>query len=163
MQSLGIADWDIGIIILILLILLFISLIAIIVLIVELVKLTRRFNRFTKGRSAKSLENEIAEMFEENTAIIKQTEKNTADIKRIYKALEKTYQKAGLVKYDAFAQMGGKLSFSLCMLNEKNDGFIINSVHGTDGCYTYSKIISDGKCDLALGDEEKKALAIAME
>ena len=62
-----------------------------------------------------------------------------------------------------FPQMGGKLSFSLAMLDEKNNGYIINSVHGSDGCYTYSKEIRAGKCDLVLGTEEQKALGIAMQ
>ena len=77
--------------------------------------------------------------------------------------METTFQKVGLVKYDAFPQMGGKLSFSLAMLDEKNNGYIINSVHGSDGCYTYSKEIRAGKCDLVLGTEEQKALGIAMQ
>ena len=67
----------------------------------------------------------------------------------------------GLVKYDAFQQMGGQLSFSLAMLDEHNDGFIINSVHSTDGCYSYTKPILNGECELALGKEEQQALDIA--
>ena len=43
--------------------------------------------------------------------------------------MESAYQKMGLVKYDAFNQMGGQLSFSLALLDENNNGFIINSVH----------------------------------
>ena len=48
------------------------------------------------------------------------------------------------------------------LLNEKNDGFIINSVHSTEGCYSYTKVIKNGECDISLGEEEKKALQIAM-
>ena len=57
--------------------------------------------------------------------------------------------------------MGGQLSFSLALLDEHNDGFLINSVHSTDGCYSYTKAIVNGECDLALGKEEQQALDIA--
>ena len=72
--------------------------------------------------------------------------------------METAYQKMGLVKYDAFRQMGGQLSFSLALLNENNDGFIINSVHSTDGCYSYTKEVIAGEWSInpqmLLGREE---------
>ena len=66
------------------------------------------------------------------------------------------------MKYDAFSQMGGQLSFSLALLDENDNGFILNSVHSTEGCYTYTKEIKHGECSIELGDEEKKALNIAI-
>ena len=67
-----------------------------------------------------------------------------------------------MVKYDAFHEMGGKLSFSLALLDRKNDGFIINAMHSREGCYTYIKEILDGNSIIVLADEEKEALDIAM-
>ncbi|MCR5753823.1 MAG: DUF4446 family protein, partial [Acetatifactor sp.] len=68
----------------------------------------------------------------------------------------------GIVKYDAFQQMGGQLSFSLALLDENDNGFIINSVHSTEGCYSYTKEIRHGKSEISLGKEEEQALSIAM-
>ena len=76
--------------------------------------------------------------------------------------IEEACQKLGLVKYDAFNQMGGQLSFSLALLDENNNGFIINSVHSTEGCYSYTKEIKNGECKISLGQEEAEALAIAI-
>ena len=59
--------------------------------------------------------------------------------------------------------MGGKLSFCLALLDEKNNGFIINSVHSTEGCYSYAKQILNGVSDIELGKEEKQALDMAMK
>lgn len=67
-----------------------------------------------------------------------------------------------MVKYDAFHEMGGKLSFSLALLDQKNDGFIINAMHSREGCYTYIKEIVNGNSIIVLADEEKEALDIAM-
>ena len=58
--------------------------------------------------------------------------------------------------------MGGLLSFSLALLDENNNGFIVNSVHSAEGCYTYTKEIRNGTCKLELGNEEKVALDQAM-
>ena len=71
--------------------------------------------------------------------------------------------KKNIVKYDAFNQMGGQLSFSLALLDENNNGFILNSVHSAEGCYSYTKEIIGGKCAIDLGEEEKQALALAMK
>ena len=85
------------------------------------------------------------------------------EIRDLYKRLETTFQKIGLVKYDAFQQMGGKLSFSLALLDENNNGVILNSVHSTEGCYSYTKEINAGVSSLTLGKEEEEALRIAMK
>ena len=76
--------------------------------------------------------------------------------------MESAYQKMGLVKYDAFSQMGGQLSFCLVLLDGNNSGFMINSVHSTEGCYSYTKEIKNGKSAIDLGKEEAEALAMAM-
>ena len=163
LNDLGLGGLDLGLVVLILAAVVFILLIMIIVLLVEHGKLKKRYNRFCQGRDGKSLEKEIGDLFAENAVLREQSDKSRRDIKLLFRNMEKTFQKVGLIKYDAFNQMGGMLSFSLCLLNEKNDGFIINSVHGTDGCYTYSKEIKRGRCELTLGEEEEKALNMAMQ
>lgn len=162
LSNLGMGNIDMGLVLFIMAIILFIFCIVIIVLSVELCKLKKRFIRFCGGKGAKSLEQEIGTMFEENKAIKELSDKNKKDIRLIYHTLESTFQKMGLERYDAFPQMGGNLSFSLALLNEKDNGFIINSVHGTDGCYTYSKEIKGGHSEIALGVEEQKALSKAL-
>lgn len=163
LNNLGMGSFDIGYFFLIFSILFFVLIVVCVVLSIELGQLKKRYLRFSQGRDAKSLEKEIGSIFSENAKLRELTERNRKDIKVLYRKTEKTFQKVGLVKYDAFGQMGGKLSFSLALLDEMNNGFIINSVHGTDGCYTYTKEIKGGACELALGDEEEKALDIAMQ
>ena len=87
---------------------------------------------------------------------------NRSDIRQIFRVLTRTFQKIGIVKYDAYQQMGGMLSFSLALLDEENNGFILNSVHTSDGCYTYTKEIYEGRCELELGSEERIALEKAI-
>ena len=137
----------------------------IIMLIVQIRKtsiLKRRLDQFLAGKDGGSLEEEIADLFEDNKFLKENTEKNRKDIRILYKKFESAFQKTGLVKYDAFNQMGGQLSFSLALLDENNNGFILNSVHSTEGCYSYTKEIKNGECPIELGREESEALAIAM-
>ena len=58
--------------------------------------------------------------------------------------------------------MGGNLSFALCMLDDTNTGFILNTMHGRDSSYTYIKEITKGEAYATLGEEEKEALEKAM-
>ncbi len=124
--------------------------------------LKKRLDKFMRGKDGKSLEKDIVALYEDNKFFKTSVDKNKKDIRQIYKTLESTFQKVGIVKYDAFRQMGGQLSFSLALLDENNNGFVLNSVHSTEGCYTYTKEIKNGESTISLGDEEKKALSIAM-
>ena len=141
-----------------------------IILFILYVNVTVKYNRlkgsyqtFMRGKDGKSLEESMMERFQEAETIIKVTKQNRADIRDMRKVLDQNFQKVGIVKYDAFNQMGGQLSFSLALLDENDNGFIINSVHSAEGCYSYTKEIKNGLCDISLGDEEKKALDMAMD
>lgn len=162
LNNIGLGNIDIGYILIGLLVLLILLLILTICMIVKINRLKGRLDSFVLGKDGKSLEQDIIALFEDNKFLKINTDKNKKDIRILYKKMEGTYQKMGLVKYDAFQQMGGQLSFSLALLNENNDGFIINSVHSTDGCYSYTKEIIAGECSITLGKEEAEALAKAM-
>lgn len=163
LQKMGLGNIDITYLFLVMLILLLIFMIMTIILLVKTNKLIKKYKRFMKGENAKSLENDIIEMFERQVEIEETLSKNSEDIKLLYKKFKKAFQKVSLTKYDAFNQMGGQLSYCLVMLDENNDGFIINSVHGADGCYSYTKEIRKGKSSIALSNEEQQTLIDAME
>lgn len=114
------------------------------------------------GKDAKSLEGQIEKLFEDSKYIRELSEDNKKDIRKINKEIEYTFKKIGIERYDAFKQMGGMLSFSIALLNNRNDGFILNSVHSTEGCYTYTKEIKNGLCESELSEEERAALLKAV-
>lgn len=163
LNSLGLANLDIAYLFIGLLVLIIILFIMCIVSMVKQNKLKKKYEAFMLGKDAQSMEKEITDLFEDIDYLKKAVDQNAKEIRHIYKRLETTYQKLGIVKYDAFQQMGGKLSFSLVLLDENNDGFVLNSVHSSEGCYSYTKEIKDGACEISLGEEEQKALNIAMK
>lgn len=162
LNTIGLGRLDIGYILLAIIILCIILIIITIVLIVKTSKLKKKYEKFMQGKDAKSLEKDVIGLYEDNKLLKITVDKNKQDIRRLFKNMELTFQKVGIVKYDAFQQMGGKLSFSLALLNENNDGFILNSVHSSEGCYSYTKEIRNGESSISLGEEEVKALNIAM-
>ena len=138
-----------------------IFMILMIINIVQMRKLKKKYKLFMDGKNASSLEELLKSRIDQIDGLVDSNRQNERNIEKILKTLRFTYQKMGLVKYDAFREMGGKLSFSLAMLDEKNDGFIINAMHTREGCYTYIKEIIDGNSIITLSEEEKEALDMA--
>ena len=129
---------------------------------VRMKNLKKNYKIFMSGNSAKNLEDTLIKRLEQVDFLLDANAANEKNVKILSKKMNQTYQKMGLIKYDALNEMGGKLSFSLAMLDEKNDGYIINAMHTREGCYTYIKEIVDGNSIIVLSEEEQKALNRAM-
>lgn len=142
-----------------------VMLILFILLIVNIVKtgkIRKKYEAFMMGKNAESLEDTLVKRIQQVEDLLAAESENRENIQNISNSLKYTFQKVGMVKYDAFQEMGGKLSFSLALLDQKNDGFIINAMHSREGCYTYIKEIVNGNSIIVLAEEEKEALNIAM-
>ena len=124
--------------------------------------LQKSYTTFMKGRNGKNLEKSIFKKFEELEEISDLVNENKEKIKDISKKMEGHYQKAGIVKYDAFHEMGGNLSFALTMLDQNNNGWIFNAMHSREGCYTYIKEIVKGESYIELSEEEQQCLEKAI-
>lgn len=140
-------------------VLIIILLIMIILIMLKQRKINNKYRKFMKGASGRELEAVLVERFTEIDSL-KQDSKLLHDkLDLINENILTTVQKVGIVKYDAFSEVGGKLSFVLALLDKNNDGFILNSVHSSrEGCYTYLKEIIKGESFLELSKEEKQAL-----
>ena len=161
-NSLGFGNIDIGYLFVGLLAISLILFILVIIAFVQIGKFKKKYKKFMLGKDGANLEKDIMTLYEDNKFMKLSIDRNRDDIKTLYKKHETAFQKIGLVKYDAFTEMGGKLSFSLALLDENNNGFIINSVHSSEGCYSYTKRVKEGDSQLALSNEEKVAVERAM-
>jgi len=142
----------------------FILLILLIIMMVKQRKLKKKYNQFMEGQDAKSLEKVIYTRFNEIDSMKERMFAIDEHLESIDRFLLKTYKKMAVVKYDAFREMGGNMSFVLALLTETNDGFVLNTMHSSrEGCYTYVKTIANGQCDAPLSEEEKQALNEAMK
>lgn len=121
-------------------------------------RLKNSYNSFMKGKDGKNLEESIFAKFSEIDTLAKITKQNKADVKAMYRMSERCIQKCGIVKYDAFNEMGGKLSFALALLDNNNNGWLMNAMHSREGCFTYVKEIVKGESYVELSEEEAEAL-----
>lgn len=142
----------------------FLLLILCLVLIGKSASLKRRYESFMRDSEGKSLEDSFRKKFENMDFINQKIKEIDTRLNKIDQNLLRTYQKIGIVKYDAFKEVGGTLSFVLTLLTKENDGFIMNSMHSNkEGCYIYIKEVKAGEVFVTLSDEEKQSLEQAID
>jgi hypothetical protein len=67
-----------------------------------------------------------------------------------------------VVRYDAFRDMGGRMSFSAALLDDAGDGLVITAIHGRSETRSYAKGVKAGNSDQQLSPEERQAIVFAM-
>lgn len=103
-----------------------------------------------QSKAIKSLDGDIQELYKISNTI------NSLSLKGIHKI--------GLVRFNPFKDVGGDQSFSLALLNGKNDGLVITSLYTREGTRVYAKSIAKGASEkYQLSQEEEKAIKIAQK
>ena len=159
LETLGI---DPGILIIALFVLIIVLFILLINANMKYTRLKSSYNSFMRGKDGRTLEDSIFERFEELDNLTASTLENRQAIRKINEEMMSNFQKVGILKYDAFHEMGGKLSFALTLLDGNNSGYIINSMHSREGCYNYIKEIVKGESYIELSEEEAESLERAI-
>lgn len=149
-------------IILSLLLMTIILLVLVIIALAKVQRLTRRYEYFMQGRDTESLEDIILDQIDQIRALKAEDRSNKDTMRNLNRNNRASFQKMGIVKYNAFKGMGGNLSSVIAMLDYTNSGFILNCVHSREGCYIYVKQVDMGQTDIVLGNEEQEALEQAM-
>ncbi|MGH3412302.1 MAG: DUF4446 family protein [Marmoricola sp.] len=72
-----------------------------------------------------------------------------------------TLRHVAVVRYDAFGDLGGRMSWSLALLDDHASGVVLTAIHGRNDARTYAKAVSEGRCEQPLSPEEEDALAHA--
>ena len=86
-----------------------------------------------------------------------------ANILNVERQLNMCVQNIGMVRYNAFDDVGSELSFAIAMLDNQDNGFVINSIYGRTSSNVYAKTIENGTSKVTLSDEEIKAVNKAKE
>ena len=151
-----------GILLLSLLILVIILLICTFNLSLGLSRLNKKYKIFMKGKDGQSLEKLFKRKFDMIEKLASNSEINREDIQKLEKLYNSSLHKYGIVKYDAFEDMGGKLSFVLALLDKENTGFLLNAIHSRENCFLLIKEIVNGESYIMLSEEEVEALKRAV-
>ena len=149
-----------------LIIVLLISVISIILLIVNYVKLNRinkNYSEFMKKvGNGKNIDETLKSYMEDVQKVDKLNKEILNYCENLDKTVDNCIQKIGLVRYNAFKDVGSNLSFALAILNNKNDGVVLNGIYSRDMSNIYAKPIVNGTSEYALSDEEKEAIKKAI-
>ena len=81
---------------------------------------------------------------------------------RIAESLRGAVQRVSLLRYDAFDDVGGRLSFSCALLNERGDGVVVTSINGRQDTRVYAKPVIGGASEHNLSEEEEEAIRQAL-
>ena len=114
-----------------------------------------------KGQNGSSLEKDINKRMGKIDKYAKSFGAIDDSIVLLRETMQKSVHKYGIVKYDAFDDVGGKLSFVLALLDDSDTGFVLNAVHSKENCFLYIKEIMKGESYIMLSNEEIEALRIA--
>ena len=113
-------------------------------------------------KDAETLEDVIMDQIEEIRNLKAEDRAAKDSIRTLNRNFRASFQKFGMVKYNAFQGMGGNLSFVFALLDYTNTGFVLNCIHSREGCYIYMKEVDRGQTDVVLGNEEQEALEQAL-
>ena len=131
---------------------------------IQVKKLKKRYNAFTGGkrRPERSLEAQLSE-YHDMTERLEYKYSMMCDVIRdMDKNIEKCVQKVGIVRYNPFDEMGGNLCYAVAILDNENNGIVLNGIHSRTGSFTYAKPIELGVSEYVLSVEEKQAIDAAM-
>lgn len=138
-----------------------VTLIMLIVIILQGIKLSRlkeRYLKFMNGMDNKNMEQLLIRHMETINDTSEKVKELQEVLKKINVRLEGSIQKVGMVRYSAFEDIGSDLSFAFALLDEKDNGVMVNGIFGRNSTYTYAKPILEGKSTYKLSEEEAEAL-----
>lgn len=148
----------------ILLILMVVLVILVIVLLCKTIYLNKKYKKFMKklGQS-ENLEEDLENYIYKVERVEKQNAEILGQINGLDKDLKGCIQKVGIVRYSAFQDTGSDLSFSLALLDEKNNGVVMNGIYSREMSNIYAKPVEAGKSSYTLSEEEQQAIEKAMK
>lgn len=149
---------DMGLVIVFLMLIVIVLIILIMKLQLQVTRLDRKYRMFMRGSDGQSLEKLLQRKLSVMDKIADNEETQTALLNKMKEIQDSTMNKYGIVKYDAFDDVGGKLSFALAMLDKNDTGLVLNAVHSRDNCFLYIKEIVKGESYIMLSEEEIDAL-----
>ena len=120
-------------------------------------------NRLLENGKVKEFKNIFLTQKERNDDLQEKLKEAFLRIESLEKVSEKTIQKVGVVRFDPFNAPGGKQSFAVAVLDDKNNGFIISSLFVNEGNRVFAKAVKGGKSDYTLSNEELEAIDKAIK
>lgn len=138
-------------------------LIGFIINIIKTNAISKKYKNFMqKLGEGKNIEEDLENYMYKVERVEKQNIEIAKFIEQLDKDFEKSIQKVGIIRYNAYKDTGSDLSFTLALLDENNNGVVLNGIYSREMSNIYAKPIENGKSTYTLSDEEQKAIERAI-
>lgn len=121
-----------------------------------------RWRELLRTPKGDDLDEMLHRHLEERTRLIQQVQELQEKVRVLENKLMSSKRHLGLVRYDAFEDVGGNQSFTLAIYDDKGNGAILNSLVGRADCRVFCKPLQNGKSERALSEEEEQAILDAV-
>ena len=122
-------------------------------------KLQKNYNRFIKKvGNGENIQEDLENFMYKVDKVEKQNSEILGNCSQLSNELEKCIQKIGIIRYNAFKDTGSDLSFALAMLDDKNNGVVLNGIYSREMSNIYAKPVENGKSSYTLSEEEEMAI-----
>lgn len=118
----------------------------------------KRWSSLLEGTDGTNLEDLLRRHFEDRAALEDRLHDAQDRVDTLERKMRSAKRYAGLVRYDAFDDVGGSQSFAFALYDEEGNGAVITSQVGREGCRVYGKMLVNGKSERHLSKEEEMAI-----
>ncbi len=132
--------------------------IIVITLWVKLNKLRKKYMAMLNGTGSMNMEEIIIDLQQKCNDLKRSSEAADQTVQRIREHLNRMKSHVGIYRYNAFAESGSDLSFSVAFVDEQKNGVVLSGIHNREQTYVYAKPIEQGQSKYTLSPEEKEAI-----
>lgn len=137
--------------------------IGLVIVIIKFNKISKKYTEFMKKLgNGKDIEEDLENYMYRVERVEKQNAEILNYIKNVDNDLNKCIQKIGIVRYNAFQDTGSDLSFALALLDEENNGVVLNGIYSREMSNIYAKPVENGKSKYTISEEEDWAIQKAI-
>lgn len=135
-----------------------------IILLITNIRTKKQYKKFMeKLGNGTNIEEDLKKYIDQ----VEEVKAQNGEIMELYKGmkldLKSCIQKIGIVRFNAFKDVGSDLSFALALLDEKNDGVVLNGIYSRDVSNIYAKPVKNGTSTYTLSNEEEQAISKAVK
>ena len=127
-------------------------------------KIQKNYQRFLdKFGKETNIEEDLKKYVDKVEAVDKENKELVEYCNNINKTVQKCIQKVGIVRYTAFNDIGSDLSFALALLDNENNGVVLNGIYSREMSNIYAKPVVNGESSYTLSEQEKEAIKKAVD
>ena len=124
----------------------------------KLSKLRSSYMIMVNGDASLNVETALIELQEKNMALKNEMENMQQYMNSMLEQIKKMKSNLGVYRYNAFAESGNDLSFSIALVDGEQDGVVLSGIHNRDETYVFAKPLQKGQSNYTLSPEEKEAI-----